>query len=408
MYENILEQESCSLLADDIRAGMLPGAVLFAGPQASGKLSAGLETARILSCTGEEQGAWMCECPSCLRHKALVSGNLLLAGPRDCTLEIAAASAAFRSACMNSSLHLKSVRYLFLRSVRKLTMRFSPVLWQDDDKLSRITALTSEIDELMETIDFPRELPESDDVDKTCVKIYDLCVKLESSFLYDSIPVRQIRNISSWARMKTTDGKKTVIIENADRMLEGVRNALLKILEEPPEDTMFILLTSRRNAVMPTILSRVRTYSFTERSAQSQTEAVQRIFHNASFTGSIQEYLETYLPVKPDDIRSCAEDFFREIAAGKIPVASETVKTCGGFDPRMMLRIFLDGIASAQKKLMKTPVGAEASAQCMNALRSCWNSVTIYNQSPAAAVENLVRDMSKISRTNGSVFRTCL
>ena len=53
--------------------------------------------------------------------------------------------------------------------------------------------------------------------------------------------------------MKSVEGKKTIIIENADRMLESVRNALLKILEEPPVDTIFILTTSQRNLVMPTI-----------------------------------------------------------------------------------------------------------------------------------------------------------
>ena len=36
--------------------------------------------------------------------------------------------------------------------------------------------------------------------------------------------------------MISEEGKKTIIIENADRMQTSVRNALLKILEEPPED----------------------------------------------------------------------------------------------------------------------------------------------------------------------------
>ena len=49
-------------------------------------------------------------------------------------------------------------------------------------------------------------------------------------------------------------------------MSESVRNALLKILEEPPSDCNFILLTSKRNAILPTILSRVRTYEFKNRS----------------------------------------------------------------------------------------------------------------------------------------------
>lgn len=406
MYENLLHQETCNLLKKDIKNDCLPGAVLFSGPAGTGKLSCALETARILSCTGTEKGFWMCTCQSCLQHKALTSQNIVLAGPRDCTLEIAAAASVLTHACDSHASYLKSARYLFLRSVRKLTMRFSPVLWEDDDKISKIAAVTSEIDELMETIDFPHELPDAAQVAKTCSQIQKLCEKLESTFLYDSIPVKQIRNISSWVRIRSGEGKKTVIIENADRMLESVRNALLKILEEPPEDVIFILTTARRNAVMPTILSRVRTYQFRERTQEEQLEVVQRIFHNDSYTGSLQSYIETFLPVSPDEIRKNAGDFFKCISANGIPDTAQIVKACGGFDPRLLLRLFLDGMASAQKKLIHTAAGAESSAQCMDALRYCWNNVSVFNQSPAAALEDLVRTLSKINRTHGNIFRT--
>ncbi len=408
MYENLLHQETCLLLSNDIQNGCLPGAVLFSGPAGTGKLSCALETARVLSCTGPEKGFWMCTCRSCLQHKSLVNQNVLLAGPRDCTLETAAAAAVLEKACGSNAPYLKSARYLFLRSVRKLTMRFSQILWDGDDKISRIAAVTSEIDELMETIDFPHELPAPDALSKTCGQIQKLCEKLESTFLYDSVPVKQIRNISAWARIKSNEGKKTVIIENADRMLESVRNALLKILEEPPEDTVFILTTTRRNAVMPTILSRVRTYQFRGRTQEEQLDVVQRIFHDTEYSGSLQGYMETFLPVPPGEVRSCAENFFKEIAMNRLPDVARIVKDCGGFDPRLLLRLFLDGIAGAQKKLMYTASGAESSALCMEALRMCWNNVAVYNQSPAAALEELVRTLSKINRLHGSVFKAAV
>jgi|GEM_PF-492328 len=50
--------------------------------------------------------------------------------------------------------------------------------------------------------------------------------------------------------------KKVYVIEQADRMLPYGSNALLKILEEPPPDVSFILLTSRQERMLPTILSR--------------------------------------------------------------------------------------------------------------------------------------------------------
>ena len=300
MYDNLLYQNVASLLSSDILNGNLPGALLFSGLHGSGKLTCALETARILSCSGEKKGHWLCSCPSCLQHKALVSNNLLLAGPKDCTPEISAASRAFLNAVMNSSSHLTAARYLFVRSVRKLTLRFSPILLEGDEKLSKIAVLMNSLDEELEPIDFPHELPDFQAVQKSVEKIIPLCEKLESDFLYDSIPVAQIRNAASWARLKSVSGKKTIIIENADRMLESVRNALLKILEEPPEDTVFILTTSRRNAVMPTILSRVRTYAFMERNLSQQKEVISRVFHNENFNGTIDDFLLTFLPVAPE------------------------------------------------------------------------------------------------------------
>ena len=76
---------------------------------------------------------------------------------------------------------------------------------------------------------------------------------------------------------------------------------MLKILEEPPADCIFILLTSRRNAVLPTILSRVRTYNFKDRVQSSQTEVIQRVFHNNDFNGSISEYVYSFEDYKDNN-----------------------------------------------------------------------------------------------------------
>lgn len=405
MFDNVLNQNITAQISRDITSGQFPGAVLYSGPQGSGKLTSALETARILSCSGIKKGHWLCECPSCLQHKALVSNNVIVAGPRDCTPEISAAAKTFLNAIYVNAKYLTAVRYLFVRSVRKLTQRFNPILWQDDDKLNKIAVLMSDIDEELEILDFPHELPEVEKVKKSCEKLVELCKKLETSFLYDSIPIAQIRNVSSWARLKSVEGKKTIIIENADRMLESVRNALLKILEEPPADTMFILTTSRRNAVMPTILSRVRTYSFTERDVSQQQEVIKRVFHDESFCGSINDFLLTFLPVKPDFLLEKAKFFASSIVNGHIPDIATVSKDCGSFDPRIMLKIFLNGIQLNARKLMETPAGSQAAFELSKALKDCWNNVTVYNQSVISAMEILVRDIAKINKIHGNVLK---
>lgn len=404
MFENLVNQEAGKLLAADIRHNRLPGAILFSGSEASGKLTAALETARILSCHENPQGKWLCECPSCLQHKSLICSNLMLMGPRDCSLEISAAAKTFTDAHFINAKFIDAARYLFLRSVRKLTLRFNGILWEGDSSLNKIGSLIEEINENLEVLDFPRELPDITEVKKICEEISKLCNKLEEDFLYDSIPINQVRNMEVWAHIKTEEGRKTVIIENADRMQTSVRNAMLKILEEPPEDVVFILLTSKRNAIMQTILSRVRTYNFSDRTLNQQREVITRVFHNEDFSGSINDYLLTYLPVTPSEIKGQARVFYNSVANRQICNIEEIVKKCEKFNPRIELRLFLSNIAAFTKPLLNSQAGTEAAAQTMQLLRNCSDNITLYNQSPASALEILMRDMFALNNTYGGVF----
>ena len=404
MFENLVNQEAGKLLRADIKHNRLPGAVLFSGPEASGKLTAALETARILSCHQAPQGEWLCTCTSCLQHKSLICSNLMLMGPRACTLEISAAAKTFTEAHFINAKYIDAARYLFLRSVRKFTLRFNGILWEGDSNLNKIGSLIEEINENLEPLDFPHELPDNGEVKRLCEEISKLCTKLEDDFLYDSIPISQIRNMEAWAHIKSEEGRKTVIIENADRMQTSVRNALLKILEEPPEDVVFILLTSKRNAIMQTILSRVRTYNFTDRTLEQQQEVIQRVFHNMDFGGSLNEYLLTYLPVTPSEIRTQARIFYNAVANTQIINIEEIVKKCEKFYPRIELRLFLTNIAYCMKPFMNTQAGSEAAAKGMELLRNCSDNITLYNQSPVSALEILLRDMCALNKSFGGVF----
>ena len=188
-------------------------------------------------------------------------------------------------------------------------------------------------------------------------------------------------------------------------MNEAARNALLKILEEPPADMVFILTTNRRGAVMPTILSRVRTYQFTGRTAEQQKEVIERVFHadpsaiSATSGALIDAYLQTFLPVTPDLVQKYAAQFYESVEKGAFPNVSEIVKGCAHFDPRVLFRIFLTGILDAQKTEELTAQNVESAAKNVSALREIYNNVNVYNQTPAAALENLWRELFAIYRT---------
>ncbi|MBO4532656.1 MAG: DNA polymerase III [Treponema sp.] len=404
MLENLVGQDAAKAIVKDIKNNNFPGAVLFAGSSCTGKLTAALEVARALSCNGDDKPHWLCECPSCLRHKALNCANILLMGPRDCSLEISAAKDSFIKSYRDNDSHLKACRYLFLRSVRKLTLRFSGILWEGESNLNKLAPVMEKINENLELIDFPRELPPFDETVKICGELEADSLKLESDFLYDSIPVNQIRNMEKWACIRADEGKKTVIIENAESMQVSVRNALLKILEEPPEDCVFILLTTRRNAIMETILSRVRTYNFKDRPLEVQQDVIKRVFHNEYFNGQIDEFLLNYLPYPADKVRVQSKEFFQGIMNGKIPDCDALVKTCANFEPRVEFKIFLNGITEHVRPALASMAGTQACAELSKTLRQCYENVTLYNQGVKPALECLIRDINKINVLYGRVF----
>jgi DNA polymerase III delta' subunit len=74
------------------------------------------------------------------------------------------------------------------------------------------------------------------------------------------IPVDVIREsvIPEAARSPFEGRRKVFIIEEADRMNDPAQNALLKTLEEPQPDTVFILITDKEEDLLETIRSRCR------------------------------------------------------------------------------------------------------------------------------------------------------
>jgi DNA polymerase-3 subunit delta' len=73
-----------------------------------------------------------------------------------------------------------------------------------------------------------------------------------------NILIHQIRELSEYCELSIHQEKsrRIVLIEPADQLNENASNALLKILEEPPEDTLFILVSSHAQKLIATIRSR--------------------------------------------------------------------------------------------------------------------------------------------------------
>lgn len=272
MFDNLLHQgRLVEQLTREVSQKTLPASLLFHGPNYSAKLTAALETARALSCL--ETGAWACACEHCRNHRTLDYSWLLLSGPKNILPEIEA------GAGLLERYRTDPRRYFLLRSVKKLLKRFDPVLWEGEEaKLKGTAGPLANLQDDLEALYPPAPLPGESDLKALLDRIRESSRTLSNALPSGGLPIHQVRKISAWARTTTSGAPKFVVLENADKMQEGARNALLKILEEPPAHTYFFLLTSQKGAMIPTVLSRLRPFAFAGRTPEQEQAILGALF----------------------------------------------------------------------------------------------------------------------------------
>ncbi len=94
------------------------------------------------------------------------------------------------------------------------------------------------------------------------------------------IKINQIRKVISDANLKPLEGRKKVyIITRADQLKTEAANALLKVLEEPNPNVLFILTSDKPFSLLPTIISRCLMINFTRLSNQEIEEHLINHYH---------------------------------------------------------------------------------------------------------------------------------
>lgn len=77
-----------------------------------------------------------------------------------------------------------------------------------------------------------------------------------------SLSIDAIRDLQRFLQLKTIGRepiRRAVIIEHADTLTIEAQNAFLKLLEEPPADTILLLTVDNQRALLPTIVSRLQS-----------------------------------------------------------------------------------------------------------------------------------------------------
>ncbi len=79
------------------------------------------------------------------------------------------------------------------------------------------------------------------------------------SALSDDIRVDEVRKLKSFFTLSAADGgRRVAIVDSADDLATAGANALLKLLEEPPERVTLLLISHQPHRLLPTIRSRCR------------------------------------------------------------------------------------------------------------------------------------------------------
>lgn len=88
-------------------------------------------------------------------------------------------------------------------------------------------------------------------------------IEPDSEMATPQIKIEQVREIEQQVMYRPLVGERKIcLIDEADRMTIGAANALLKTLEEPPDHSFFILVSSRPAALPLTIRSRCQSLRF--------------------------------------------------------------------------------------------------------------------------------------------------
>jgi len=188
-------------LIQTVKEGRISHAQLFLGPEGSGKMALALAYAQYISCKEPGPDDSCGTCPSCIKYKQLAHPDLHFMYPVNTTREIK-----------------KPISKDFIRQWREFILEndYFPVLnrWYEkigiENKLGIIRA-----DDARETI---RVLG---------FKSY------ESEY-------------------------KIMIIWMAEKLQHAVAPRFLKILEEPPDKTLFLLIAEAQDQIIPTIISRTQ------------------------------------------------------------------------------------------------------------------------------------------------------
>ena len=125
--------------------------------------------------------------------------------------------------------------------------------------------------------------------------------------------VDNVRNIIDDSKRKPIDSEyKVYIIDEVHMLSTGAWNALLKLLEEPPVCTVFVMCTTDPQKIPATILSRVQRYDFSKISLSQIADRLKMIIGNEN--QELEEFWGGHAKENGEELYSFEDDAVEYIA----------------------------------------------------------------------------------------------
>lgn len=167
----------------------------------------------------------------------------------------------------------------------------------------------------------------------------------------NDIRISSIRQVKKEIYMTGKTGKKKVfIISKCDKMNQNSSNSLLKILEEPPKDSILILTTSKITSLLPTIIGRCQKIRFDNldkkiieeylKESDSNITAIEAGFYGELSDGSITR-CEEILNKNYLELRETVLNLLSAIVTGKHLKAGQEIDFVTGKKDKERIKQFL-------------------------------------------------------------------
>lgn len=393
MFEKIYGHEQLlNQLRYELTQNRLPGGLLFYGAPNTGKLTTALEIVRILMC--EDSGREGCTCQACRISTHLRTPYLLFLGSRDPLPDIIASIAALRAAPDAAALAK------CIRAVQICILRYHPaVLDQNDAKSRQAAAIAAEIDGLLYDLEDKLLLLDSKAGKQLLLDIETRCKKLVQNYGKNTIPVHQIRAITQWIYTTPESEHRVIIIEGIDTVSDASKNALLKILEEPPANVLFILISERAGTILPTITSRVRKYYFAERDDSVKDKIIRDCYKaDPDIYDSLDTFFLAQNGINLRTIRDQAEQFlyaglrrkpFEGDAFPDLVLSIEKQKSAG--------LLMQELISAIQQEVIDGIISPAQGERLYTAVSKTYNHAVRYNQGTSLLLEATLYTMMELA-----------